>query len=95
VVFNNKNKKLTRITGPPTRQHTLAEMRPPTHVQHRTPRSGSEMMRLNPQEAGGPRIFRGMVGWGHPYGDTGVGVERRCGMWNCLEIDWEMIKSGV
>jgi hypothetical protein len=27
-------------TGPPTRQHTAADMRPPTHIQQRTARSG-------------------------------------------------------
>jgi len=33
----------------------------------------------NPQETGGPREFRGMVGWvgrGHPYGDGGQGMAR-------------------
>jgi hypothetical protein len=42
---------------------------------------------LNPQEAGGPREFRGQVGWGwgHPYGDRRVG--RKYGMWNSPSVD--------
>jgi hypothetical protein len=35
-------------TGPPTRQHTPADLRPPTHIQQRTAESGlsSEKMHL-------------------------------------------------
>jgi hypothetical protein len=32
-------------TGPPTRQHTPADMRPPTHIQQRTARSGFSQRR--------------------------------------------------
>jgi hypothetical protein len=32
-------------TGPPTRQHTLANMRPPTHIQQRTAGSGFSQRR--------------------------------------------------
>ena len=41
----------------------------------------------NPQEIGGPRVFRGQVqwGWGHPCGDGG-GVGRRCGMWSSQRV---------
>jgi len=42
----------------------------------------------NPQETGGPRDFRGLVGWviwGHPCGDMGRGTGSRCAMWN-LEV---------
>jgi len=31
---------------------------------------------------GGPRKFRGLLGWEHP-GDMGGQTGRRYGMWNC------------
>jgi hypothetical protein len=79
----------TRI---PTRQYTPADMRPPIHIQLRTAGSGFSWEGApNPQETGGPRVFRGLVGWGRVCvcvcGDilmeTGVG--RRYGMWNIPE----------
>jgi hypothetical protein len=57
----------------------------------------------NPKEPGGPREFRGQMGWGmgtstwrqgwggewgHPHGDKG-GVGKRYGMWNSQRLDWE------
>jgi hypothetical protein len=42
-------------------QHTPADMRPPTHIQ--LPGLGSVREDiLDPQETGGPREFRGLVG---------------------------------
>jgi hypothetical protein len=32
-------------TGPPTRQHTPSEIRPPTHIQERAARSGLSLRR--------------------------------------------------
>jgi hypothetical protein len=29
--------------------------------------------------------FKGLVGWGHPHGDRGVG--RKYGMWNSRRVD--------
>ena len=51
-------------TGPPNRQHTPADMRPPTHLQKKPP--GLYSFRddaPNLQETLGPREFRGQVGW--------------------------------
>jgi hypothetical protein len=58
-------------------------MRPPTHIQDCSLRDDA----LNPQETGGPRKFRGQVGWGwgHPRVDRGLG--RRYGMWNSQKVD--------
>jgi hypothetical protein len=41
----------------------------------------------DPQETGGPREFRGLVGWGwgHPHGDRGAGKRYR--MWNRWRVD--------
>jgi hypothetical protein len=52
-------------TGPPTRQHTPPDMRPPTHIQCRTVGSRFSQKRdgPNPQEMGGPREFQDLVGW--------------------------------
>jgi hypothetical protein len=63
-------------------------MRPPTHIQQRTARSLREDA-PNPQETGGPREFRDLVGWGwgHPCGDRGVG--RRYGMWKSQRVNQE------
>jgi hypothetical protein len=50
----------------------------------------------NPQETGGPREFRGQVGWGlgNPCGDRGVG--RIYGMWNSQRrVDGWGINYGV
>jgi hypothetical protein len=57
-------------------------MRPPIHIQWRT--AGSVSLRdnaPNPQETGGPREFRGQVGWGvgHPCGDRGWAGGMGCG----------------
>jgi len=68
-------------TKPPTRQHTPAEMRPQTHIQQRTAGLGLDSVREdapNPQETGGPRKWRGLVGWEvgewwQPCGDGGRG----------------------
>jgi hypothetical protein len=49
-------------TGPPTRQHTPADMRPPTHIHQRISGSGLRKDALNPQETGGPRKWGGLVG---------------------------------
>jgi hypothetical protein len=47
---------------------------------------------LNPQETGGHRKFRCLIGWGwgwrHPHGDRGAG--RRYGMW----IIWRVNQEG-
>jgi hypothetical protein len=77
-------------TGPPTRQHTPADMRPPTHIQQRNARSGFSQNAPNPQETGGPREFRGLVRvcgswWEHPPRDRGV--DKRYGMWNSGRVD--------
>jgi hypothetical protein len=44
-----------------------------------------------PQETGGPRELRGLVGSGvqsrHPRGDKGA--ERRYRKWNSWRVDWE------
>jgi hypothetical protein len=63
-------------TEPPTRQHILAGMRPQTHIQQRTDRSGLSEKRctepwkdLRPQEVGRNVWCAGGVGWGHPFGD--------------------------
>ena len=74
VSINLDSQNLSK-TGPRTRQHTPADMRSPTYIQQRTAGSGSIRDDApNPQETGGPREFRGHVGWGwgHPHGD-GVG----------------------
>jgi len=53
-------------------------MRSLTHIQQRTPGSGSIRDDApNTQETGGLRKFRGLVGsveWGHPCGEGGGGV---------------------
>jgi hypothetical protein len=61
-------------TGPPTRQHTPADMR----AQHTYSRELPCLCSFrddapNPQETGDPREFRNQVGqgWGHPRGDRG------------------------
>ena len=41
----------------------------------------------NPQETGGPRKFRGQVGWGDGA-STWRRVGRRCGMWSSHRVDW-------
>jgi hypothetical protein len=57
-------------TEPPTRQHTPADMRPPTHIEQRTAGSGSVRDDVpNPEETGGPREFRDQVGWEVGVGD--------------------------
>ena len=70
------------------RQHSPADMRPPTHRQQRTSSLCSFRVDApNPQETGGPREFRSQMelgggvgsGWGHPRGARGLG--RRCGIW--------------
>jgi hypothetical protein len=52
----------------------------------------------NPQETGGSRVFRGLVGWsvgvlGTSCGDRGT--KRRYGMWNSQMVDQEGIKFAV
>ena len=44
----------------------------------------------NPRETGDPREFRGQVGkeWGHPCGDGGGEIGRRCGMCSSQSMDW-------
>jgi hypothetical protein len=50
-------------TGPPTRQHTPADRRPITHIQHRLLGVCSFWDDApNPQEIGSPREFRCQVG---------------------------------
>ena len=57
--------------GPPTRQYTPGDMRPPTHIQKRTAGMSSVREDIpNPQETGGPREFRGVVGWGLGVGTS-------------------------
>lgn len=63
-------------TGPLTRQHTPDDMRPPTHIQQRTARSGFKEDAPNPQETGSPREFRGLVGL-------------EVGGWGTVRVDWE------
>jgi hypothetical protein len=68
-------------TGPPNRQHTPADMRPPTYIQQRT-FVHSEMMHLTLKrlKAPGSLEVRWDMGWGHPRGDeVGRGGDVRCG----------------
>jgi hypothetical protein len=80
-------------TGPPTRQHTPADMRPPTHLQQ-----GLGSVREdapNPQETGHPREFRDWVGW-EMGGRTSLwrqGAGMRYGMWNSQRGDQEGDKT--
>jgi hypothetical protein len=63
VLINLDHQDLSN-TGPPNRQHTPADMRPPTHIQWRITGSVSSFRddAPNPQDTGGPREFRGQVG---------------------------------
>jgi hypothetical protein len=79
-------------TWSPTRQHTPVDVRPPTHIQWGL--AGLCSFRddvPNPQETGGPREFRGQLGWevgcvwGHPRGNTGV--RKRFGIWISWRVD--------
>jgi len=45
AVSTNLDPRYLSDTGSPTRQHIPAEMRPPTHIQQRTPRSGFSQRR--------------------------------------------------
>jgi hypothetical protein len=80
-------------TGPQSKQHTPAGMRPPQHIYSRgLPGLGSIRDNApNPQETGAPREFRGLVGWGlegrHILVDSGT--ERRYGMCNSGRLDEE------
>ena len=68
-------------TEPPTRQHTPTDMRPQHTYSRGLPGLDSVKENApNPEETGSLRQFRGLVGWGHPHGDRGLG--RRYGMWN-------------
>jgi hypothetical protein len=60
-------------TGPPTRQHILVIVRPPTHTAENLPRLGSVREDTPNQETGGPGSLEwGRSGeWGHPRGDGG------------------------
>jgi hypothetical protein len=43
----------------------------------------------NPQETGGPREFRGQVGWGVGTATWRWGGVRRYGMWSSRRVDGE------
>jgi hypothetical protein len=51
-------------TGLPTRYHLPADMRPPTYIYSRGLLGLGSVKEdaPNPQETGGPRVFRGLVG---------------------------------
>ena len=53
AVSINLDAQVLSNTGPPTRQHTPADMRPPAH----------KRIEDFPQKNGGPREFRVWVGW--------------------------------
>ena len=105
AVSTNLDSQDLSDTEPPTRQHTPADMKPPTHIQQRTAWSGLSERRstqplrdLRPQGVG----RSGGVGvgwWGYPLRDEewGCGSMRQGGM-GCGTIrGWTRrgIKSGL
>jgi hypothetical protein len=86
-------------TGPLTRQHTPADMRP-QHIYSRG-LPGLGLIREdapNSQETGGPREFRGLVECCVGVGTSSwrQGVEKTYGMWNSRRVSRERrIRSGV
>ena len=55
---------LSSYTGSPTRQHTPAHMRPPTHRHQRIAGSGFREDASKPQETKDPRELGSLLGWG-------------------------------
>jgi hypothetical protein len=58
AVSTNLDSRHLSETGPPNKQHTLADMRPPTHKQQKTAGSElkSEKMYLTPKRLGAPGV---------------------------------------
>jgi hypothetical protein len=56
--------EISQDTGSPTRQHTPADIRPPTQSRGLLSLGLVREDAPNLQETGGPREFRGLVGWG-------------------------------
>jgi hypothetical protein len=85
-------------TGLPTRQHTPADMRPPIYSRGLLGLGTVREDTPNPQETGGPREFRDLVGW--VVGGGGILMETRGGkeVWDVEQSEgaWGLrIKSGV
>jgi hypothetical protein len=80
VVLINLDPQDLANTGPPNRQHTPADMSPQhTHSRGLPGLCSFRDDAPNPQETGGPREFKGQVGWGESTWRWG-GVVKRYGM---------------
>jgi hypothetical protein len=94
----NLNPRDFSDTGPPTRQHTPDDMRPPTNMQQGTTRSELNQRRCTKpsrdwRQQGVHRSGEEGVDCGDILMETGAG--RRYGMQNSQKIDGEGINSGV